>query len=82
MTVPLQPHPGFDWLKVNWGAPDQQRTDRCSYCGDPFPDDDESDFIPLILWNKGGWAAEFCEHCQAQWFGIETFPDPAEDDDG
>jgi len=47
----LQPRPGFDWLRVNWGGPDEPRSDRCSYCGDLFPEDDEADFIPLIMWN-------------------------------
>lgn len=78
MSATLQPRPGFDWNKVNWGAPDQTRTDRCSYCGDPFPDD-ESDFCPLILGNREGWVAEFCEHCQAAWWGTETFPEPADE---
>jgi hypothetical protein len=73
----LAPKLGFDWLKVNWGAPDEERTDRCSYCGDAFPDDD--DFVPLILWNKDGRTAEFCDHCQAAWFGLELFDAPIED---
>jgi hypothetical protein len=72
----LRPRPGFDWLMVNWGGPDEPRTDRCSYCDDPFPDRDESDFVPLILSRTDGWVAEFCDHCQAAWFGIETFPEP------
>ena len=79
MSATLQPRPGFDWNKVNWGGPDQTRTDRCSYCGDPFPDELESDFVPLMLWNREGWAAEFCEHCQAAWWGIETFPEPPDE---
>ena len=77
----IAPRPGFDWLKVDWGAPDQARADRCSYCGDPFPADDDSGFVPLILGNEAGWVAEFCDHCQAAWFGIETFPDPPDDAD-
>jgi hypothetical protein len=76
----LQPRPGFDWMRVNWGGPDEPRTDRCSYCGDPFPEDDEADFIPLIMWNAAGFCAEFCEHCQAAWFGVQTFPEPYDDD--
>lgn len=68
----LSPRPGFNWMLVTWGAPDQVRTEVCSYCGDKLPDDD--DFVPLILWNPEGWAAEFCDHCQATWFGIQTFP--------
>ena len=76
----IQARAGFNWSAVNWGAPDQQRTDRCSYCGDPFPDDEEAgDFIPLILWSAEGWCAEFCDHCQAAWFGIQDFPDPPDE---
>jgi hypothetical protein len=78
----IQPRPGFDPLRINWGGPDEPRTDRCSYCGDLFPEDDEADFIPLIMWNHAGWCAEFCDHCQAAWFGIETFPEPPADDPG
>lgn len=89
----LQPKPGFDWSKVQWGAPDAPETDFCSYCGKPFPRDyseafrsyatkAEADaaieklrarvdaFMPLILWKKDGSAAEFCDECQKQWFGI------------
>ena len=32
MTTRLEPLPGFDWNKVNWGAPDALRTAVCSYC--------------------------------------------------
>jgi hypothetical protein len=48
----LQPRPGFNWLNVAWGAPDQRRTDRCSYCGDPFPENDE-EFVPDPLEQRG-----------------------------
>jgi hypothetical protein len=71
----LQAREGFNPLLVNWGGPDERRTEVCSYCGDTLPDDD--DFVPLILWNADGWATEFCDHCQATWFGIETFPEPS-----
>ena len=76
----VAPKAGFNWMLVNWGGPDEPRTDRCSYCGDPFPEEDDSDFVPLILWNAEGWAAEFCDHCQATWWGIQKFPEPAEDE--
>ncbi len=33
-------------------------------------------FIPLILWNADGWAAEFCDHCQATWFGLQKYDEP------
>jgi len=76
----LQARPGFRWELVNWGGPDEPRTQVCSYCGDAFPDF-WTDFVPLILSRADGWVAEFCDHCQAAWFGIETFPDPANDDE-
>jgi len=67
----LKPKPGFDWSLVNWGAPDQRRTDRCSYCAALFPDEDEEpDFVPLILWTSQGWAAEFCTACQIKYWGL------------
>jgi hypothetical protein len=55
------------------------RTASCSYCGDPFPTEEQDpEFVPLILWNDDGWTAEFCDHCQATWFGVQTFPEPRE----
>jgi hypothetical protein len=68
----LAPAPGFDWHKVKWGAPNARRTTRCSYCGTPFPDEEDDDFVPLIMWNSAGWCAEFCEDCQRQWWGLST----------
>jgi hypothetical protein len=59
------PLPGFDWTRVQWGAPDARRTEICSYCGDELAEDS----VPLIIWNKDGWCAEFCDHCQATWWG-------------
>jgi hypothetical protein len=60
-------------MLINWGGPDEPRTDCCSYCGDKLPDEDEdAEFVPLILWNEDGWAAEFCDHCQAAWFGVRS----------
>lgn len=72
----LKPKPGFDWSLVNWGGPEQRRTDRCSYCDKPFPDEDDeeaddADFVPLVMWNKDGWCAEFCHDCQRKWWGLE-----------
>jgi hypothetical protein len=67
----LKPRPGFDPMKINWGGPDELRTEVCSYCGDAL----DEDSVPLILWNAEGWCAEFCDHCQATWWGIETFED-------
>lgn len=80
----LRPRPGFNPMMIAWGGPDEPRTDRCSYCGDPLPTEEQDPgFVPLILCNSDGWAAEFCDDCQATWFGIKTFPAlPADDDDG
>jgi hypothetical protein len=78
----LAPKPGFEWMAVNWGGPDEPRTKHCSYCGDPLPDDEEdAGFIPLILWNAAGWCAEFCDKCQWEWWGLERHDDPPEDED-
>lgn len=75
--IPLAPLPGFDPLKVNWGAPDQTRTEVCSYCDGPLPE------APLIFWTGAGWCAEFCDKCASACFGFEFFPDamPGDDDD-
>jgi hypothetical protein len=78
----LAPKPGFEWMAVNWGGPDEPRTKHCSYCGDPLPDDEEdAGFIPLILWNAAGWCAEFCDKCQWEWWGVERHDDPADEED-
>jgi hypothetical protein len=59
------------------GGPDQPRTEHCSYCGDKLPTDDEDpSFVPLILWTAQGWCAEFCDHCQAAYWGIQSFDEP------
>lgn len=72
----LDPRPGFNWQMVAWGAPDQQRTEHCSYCGDKFPTEDEDpEFAPLILFADNGWCAEFCDHCQTTWWGLQSFPE-------
>jgi hypothetical protein len=73
----LQPKPGFDWMLVQWGGPDEPRTEHCSYCGAELPDEDDG-FIPLILSNEAGWVAEFCDKCQWQWWGIERVDDERE----
>lgn len=64
--MPLSPRNGFDWLLVQWGAPDQRRSQTCCYCEAPMGNDE----IPLTLWNDMGWAAEFCEACQRKYWGI------------
>lgn len=74
----MQPRPGFRWERVKWGGPNQVRTAFCSYCGDELSCDDD-DFMPLILSRPDGSAAEFCDDCQATWWGIAKFDVPAED---
>ena len=61
---PITPKPGFDWSAVAWGRPDDPVSENCSYCGDAIPDD----AVPLRLWNAAGWAAVFCDDCQAAWW--------------
>jgi hypothetical protein len=75
----LQPLPGFDWNKVNWGGPNEMRTEHCSYCGDPLPEhgtEAREMFIPLVVSTNEGRVAEFCDHCQATWWGIQHFDEP------
>jgi hypothetical protein len=31
--------------------------------------------VPLIVWTPAGWSAHFCDKCQREQFGIETFDD-------
>jgi hypothetical protein len=35
--------------------------------------------VPLIMWQDDGHAAQFCEECQRQWWGIESY---SGDEDG
>jgi hypothetical protein len=65
--VALKPGDSFNWTAVGWGAPDQRRTDKCSYCDKPLREDE----IPLIMWNDDGWCAEFCEACQRTHWGMK-----------
>ena len=74
----FEPLTDFDWLKVNWEAPDQLRTEHCSYCGDKFPEhgtEARAAFIPLIISTNTGCVAEFCEPCQMTWWGLHWDPD-------
>ena len=64
--------PGFDWLKVRWGGPNDRRTEVCSYCGATLGEDE----VPLILWDRRDNCAEFCERCSARYFEAESFLDP------
>jgi hypothetical protein len=67
MTIPilrrLRPLPGFNWLQVSWGAPEDVKARHCSYCEKLLEDEE----MPLLLWNRDGWAACFCESCQVWW---------------
>ena len=66
MKLELQPQPGFDWRKVNWGRPDSPRSVLCSYCANFIIEDE----VPLIVWKDDGHAAQFCDECQATWWGF------------
>lgn len=66
----MVPKPGFNWSKVYWRGPNETRGRQCSYCGNLFPDEDDSDFVPLMLWTKTGHLAEFCDACQRECFGV------------
>jgi hypothetical protein len=66
-------------MLVQWGGPDEPRTEHCSYCGAELPDIDDDDYqVPLIMWNAEGWCAEFCYKCQATWWGVQGFEDERE----
>lgn len=65
----LQPRPGFDWTRVEWGGPYEVVSSDCSYCGAGIPDE----FVPLRLWNDEGYAAVFCRECMSRWWGMESF---------
>ena len=61
----LMPAPGFNWLQVGWGGPDEIRTSKCSYCDQPLAEE----IVPLLVMREDGWVAEFCEACQRRWWG-------------
>jgi hypothetical protein len=65
----IRPRPGFDWTSVGWEGADETPGEVCSYCGDAIGED----AVPLMLWNRDGWGARFCDHCQATWFGMQSF---------
>ena len=67
----LHPTAEFNWQQVSWGGPDEVVTETCSYCEAPLGDMDEPDYeVPLILWNKDGWCAQFCIECQRRYWGM------------
>jgi hypothetical protein len=68
----LTPKAGFDWSRVTWGRPDSSRSALCSYCSASVPEDS----VPLILWQRYGYAAQFCDECQRKWWGVESYPEP------
>jgi hypothetical protein len=74
MSATLRPRLGFLWCNVKWGAPDDRVSESCSYCGEPIADDE----VPLRLWNKAGWACQFCRACMKTWWGMESFDDQEE----
>jgi hypothetical protein len=51
---------------VNWGRPDSPPSALCSYCSAVIPEDS----VPLIMWQADGHAAQFCDECQAKWWGM------------
>lgn len=67
----LRPNPGFDPSLINWGGPDEPRSEQCSYCDAPLPDPESPDYeIPLMMWNQDGWCAVFCAACMTRWWGV------------
>ena len=66
MPMRLSPRPGFNRNQVAWDAPNHTRTEICSYCDAPL---DHETSVPLIVWAKDGWCAEFCDRCKARWWG-------------
>ena len=67
MSFQLEPKPGFDWDRVTWGRPDSPRSALCSYCSAVIREDE----VPLIMWKGDGHAAQFCDACMKQWWGMQ-----------
>ena len=65
----LSAKPDFDWDRVTWGRPDSIVSPLCSYCSASIREDE----MPLRAWTPSGHAAQFCEKCQAKWFGMKTW---------
>lgn len=63
----LSPKRGFDWNHVSWGKPDSPVSAICSFCSAGIGEDD----APLRLWKEDGTAAQFCDKCQEQWWGVK-----------
>lgn len=65
---------GFDWSRVRWDDADKPQRDDCSYCGTPTDEDE----CPLRMWDAYSNGCVFCNACAANWFGLQSFPDPIE----
>ena len=64
----LTPSDDFRWSKVLWDHPDEPVSgDVCSYCRNDIDEDD----IPLQVWTKDKWGAQFCDACQEKYFGLQ-----------
>ena len=61
MTFPISPLPGFNWMAVSWGGPNQVRTDKCSYCDTPLDDDE----VPLILLRDAAGSPSFAANANS-----------------
>lgn len=68
--IKLRPIGDFDWTAVSWGGPHERVALTCSYCDAVLGEDE----MPLMFWNRDGWAAQFCEACQQTYWGL-TYPD-------
>ena len=60
----LMPKPGFNWMAVSWGGPDEVCSDQCSLCDAVIPDD----AVPMIMTSESGWTAQFCNACVLAWW--------------
>lgn len=74
----LTPTGDFNWMAVSWGGPDEVPAETCSYCDAAMGEEE----VPLILWNREGWAARFCTACQGRYWGLRTIDDPQAEPSG
>lgn len=66
--------PGFDWSRVKWSPPRGRLGDQCSLCPAKIGEDD----VPLMMWRDDASAAQFCEKCAREAFGLESYPEGGE----